>query len=123
MNTVLFLMPDHRGLFRRLDDGYLFLRHDETSPKIYTGRLITQLLALNGQQLIFNSPNAFVYFIYCQNPLFLQVVDAGGSLWIQFIDYNNPSGEGSNGHCCDGRGVACQSDGCDHYFEICVTNR
>ena len=53
----------------------------------------------------------------------LQVVNAGGSLWMQFIEYNNPDGEGSNGHCCDGRGVACQSDGCDHYFEICVTNR
>ena len=50
-------------------------------------------------------------------------VEPGGTLYVQFIEYDNPNGDGSNGHCCDGRGVACQSDGCDHYFEICVTNR
>ena len=62
-------------------------------------------------------------FIGCCLDVILKFVELGGTLYVQFIEYDNPNGEGSNGHCCDGRGVACQSDGCDHYFEICVTNR
>ena len=42
---------------------------------------------------------------------------------LQLIEFNNPKGQGANGHCCDGKWRVCQKNGCDHYFEICMTNK
>ena len=43
-----------------------------------------------------------------------------GELRIHLKKYTNPGGKGHNGHCCDGKWGACQKNGCDHYFVICV---
>ena len=43
-----------------------------------------------------------------------------GALFVRFIKFTNPKGEGSNGHCCDGRSIFCQKRGCDHKFTICL---
>ncbi|ELU11574.1 hypothetical protein CAPTEDRAFT_212931 [Capitella teleta] len=46
-------------------------------------------------------------------------VNASGRLIIRFISYRNDDGEGSNGQCCDGRSIFCESQGgCDHYFIV-----
>ena len=56
--------------------------------------------------------------------LFLKrLVSTGGSVGLQLVEYNNPEGEGSNGHCCYGKWDACQDHGCDHYLRICVTSQ
>jgi len=47
-------------------------------------------------------------------------VDADGKVKIKFLTYENRHGKLANGNCCDGRWIACQSNGCDHFFKICL---
>ena len=43
-------------------------------------------------------------------------------LSLRFVKFDNPGGEGSNGHCCDGRAFFCPSK-CDHRFVVCLDRR
>ena len=47
-------------------------------------------------------------------------VDADGKIKIKFLTYENRNGKAANGHCCDGKWGVCQSNGCDHFFKICL---
>lgn len=68
--------------------------------------------------LTYSSPLSGFYIIV------LTQVDGSGQLVFQFISYENPDGEGSNGHCCDGRLIFCErGGGCDHYFVLCVDSQ
>ena len=49
----------------------------------------------------------------------LQTVLSGAQMLVNFKQFDNPSGKGSNGHCCDGRWVFCFS-ACDHRFVVCL---
>jgi hypothetical protein len=49
----------------------------------------------------------------------IQVV-GDGILYLQLVEFVNPEGLGSNGHCCDGKWGICQDNGCDHMFALCV---
>lgn len=49
-------------------------------------------------------------------------VSASGKISIRFVRYENPGGEGDNGHCCDGRAIFCFG-ACDHKFLVCVDDR
>ena len=58
--------------------------------------------------------NITVFLFRC-----FQVFGDGG-MTVLLVSYRNPSGEGDNGHCCDGRWMFCEIRGCDHYFTVCV---
>ncbi|KAJ8301521.1 hypothetical protein KUTeg_020508, partial [Tegillarca granosa] len=49
----------------------------------------------------------------------VKITNSKGTLELQFVKYENPGGEGSNGNCCDGMSFFCGS-ACDHNFDICV---
>ncbi|KAK3601776.1 hypothetical protein CHS0354_016142 [Potamilus streckersoni] len=63
--------------------------------------------------------NNFVHFVMIL--LQFSVVYCGGKVSVRFIRFDNPRGEGNNGHCCDGRAIFCVGS-CDHVFTICLDN-
>ncbi|KAL3851647.1 hypothetical protein ACJMK2_015378 [Sinanodonta woodiana] len=63
--------------------------------------------------------NNFVHFMMIL--LQVSVVYCGGKVSLRFIRFENPRGEGHNGHCCDGRSIFCVGS-CDHVFTICLDN-
>ena len=46
--------------------------------------------------------------------------ESKGVIELKFEQYTNPSGDGQNGQCCDGKWLTCQNNGCDHKFTICL---
>jgi len=49
------------------------------------------------------------------------VVDGGHYRSIlRWLEYENHDGMSADGHCCDGKDMLCQINGCDHKFTICV---
>ena len=52
-------------------------------------------------------------------PCSCQVVNGGGKVSVQLIDYKNSASELYNGQCCDNLKLCI--DDCDNYFNLCFT--
>ncbi|CAH1782993.1 unnamed protein product [Owenia fusiformis] len=54
----------------------------------------------------------------------IKPIESTASVSLKLIYFENSNGHGHNGHCCDGRGIFCESGGgrggCDHYFIMCL---
>jgi len=67
-----------------------------------------------------DSVDKFLHLLFFVNRAFHVQVTGDGKLQVRLVRYNNPSGKGNNGHCCDGRLIFCEPRGCDYYFELCL---